>query len=133
MRKNYRKIVIVDDEKIIISMLNEFLSPKFTVYSAVNGREALELADAIRPDIILMDVVMPVMDGFEACQRIKENENTKDIPILLVTAKVSEADSERGLRCGADAYVSKPFCLENLMNKIEYSILKAEMQGGTLQ
>ncbi|MCE2573095.1 diguanylate cyclase domain-containing protein [Motilimonas eburnea] len=103
------RILIVDDEAINISILVELLKHQYDTIVAKNGEQALRRAVEHQPDLILLDVVMPKMDGFEVCKRIKANPETADIPVIFITAKDSETDEEEGLRVGAIDYVTKPF------------------------
>lgn len=103
-----QKALVVDDSEANIQLLSEFLSPICSVFFAMNGEEAIRLADTLRPDIILLDVMMPGMDGYEVCRRIKANNDLKDIPIIFVTAMGSEDDEAKGLELGAIDYISKP-------------------------
>lgn len=89
-------------------LVNEVLKHQYRVRVATNGKTALEIAQNTLPDIILMDVMMPVMDGYEACQRLKNNEALKDIPVLFLTAKSAEEDEKMGLALGAVDYIVKP-------------------------
>ena len=108
--KNTEKpvVLIVDDTPDNILLLNEILKAEYKVTIATNGKKALEVAKAIAPDIILMDVMMPVMDGYEACRRLKEIEERKDIPVLFLTARSDEEDERRGFAFGAADYIVKP-------------------------
>ncbi len=114
-----KKIVIVDDEPIMISMLTEVLSDAYNVYSAVNGRLAISEVEKTKPDMVILDILMPVMDGIEACKELKKNKVTSAIPVILLTAKGMITDIEKGLKSGADAYVVKPFSPFKLIQKVE--------------
>lgn len=103
-----QKVLVVDDSEANIQLLSEFLSPICSVFFAMNGEEAIRLADTLRPDIILLDVMMPGMDGYEVCRRIKANDSLKDIPIIFVTAMNDDDDEAKGLELGAIDYISKP-------------------------
>ena len=100
-------ILICDDEKDIVNALKIYLSdPDYTLYEAFNGKEALEIMDAHEIHLILLDIMMPVMDGISAMARIRETSN---VPIILLTAKSEDQDKVLGLDVGADDYVTKPF------------------------
>ncbi len=104
------KILIVDDVPTNINMLIEVLNnPNYEILAATNGNAALEVAESEIPDLILLDVVMPKMDGYAACKKIKENVTTKKIPIIFLTARASVEDETRGLELGAVDYITKPF------------------------
>jgi diguanylate cyclase (GGDEF)-like protein len=101
-------ILVADDTPSIIELLEMLLGQDYEILFAVNGREAVELALAETPDLILLDVMMPEMDGFEACRRLKGDRRTADIPIVFVTALDREEEETRGLELGAIDFISKP-------------------------
>src|SRR6185369_16947049 len=102
MQNNHprHKILVIDDTPANISILNETLKEQYDVFFATCGSEGLKVAAALLPDLILLDVMMPGMDGFQVCRRLKENGATARIPVIFVTAMVSQ-EEERGLECGA--------------------------------
>jgi two-component system cell cycle response regulator len=103
------RILVVDDILPNVKLLEAKLTAEyFDVLTASDGASALELADAETPDIILLDVMMPGMDGFEACERLKANPKTRHIPVVMVTALSDVNDRVRGLKAGADDFLSKP-------------------------
>lgn len=102
-------ILIVDDEKINLLYLNRLLDSDYMVYTAKNAEEALERASKYQPDLILLDIVMPGMDGYGAISALKESEKTKDIPVIFITGLSSSEDEMKGLGLGAADYISKPF------------------------
>jgi len=103
-------ILIVDDAKENINVLAELLRPDFTIKAATNGEKALEIAFSDNPpDLILLDVMMPGMDGYEVCRKLKEQETTKKIPVIFVTGKADEEDQVKGFNIGAIDYITKPF------------------------
>jgi sigma-B regulation protein RsbU (phosphoserine phosphatase) len=103
------RILIVDDERLNINVLAELLKPNYKVMVAINGDQALKAAGGgSPPDLILLDIMMPEMDGHEVCRRLKEAPNTKDIPIIFVTAMGQEEDERKGLDIGAVDYITKP-------------------------
>lgn len=110
MSTKNKKILVVDDEQMTTELAKTFLEKHgFEVVVASDGEEALELANDHLPDLILLDVMLPTIDGFEVCKRLKENTNFKNTPILMFTAKGLSSDVERGEAAGADEYIVKPF------------------------
>ncbi|MEO5334903.1 MAG: response regulator, partial [Magnetococcus sp. YQC-5] len=105
-----QKILVVDDSTDNIAMLRNTLHPDYKIYFALHGQEALDLvASTNRPDLILLDILMPGMDGFEVCRRLKAAKESQDIPVIFITAK-NEAEIEaKGLELGAVDFISKPF------------------------
>ena len=118
VEEDFKKtILVVDDEKMIRNLLNINLTKEgYNVIEAVDGLEAVELATEKKPDLILLDVMIPKLDGLSVCKRIK---NTMNVPILMVTAKDSEVDKILGLELGADDYVTKPFSIRELIARIK--------------
>jgi CheY-like chemotaxis protein len=105
-----RHILIVEDEESLLKLESILLSSKgYKVTGVRDGLAALNEIEKCKPDLILLDIMMPGIDGFEVCRRIKENPDTKDIPVVMLTAKKSTADQARGAEVGADAYMTKPF------------------------
>jgi response regulator RpfG family c-di-GMP phosphodiesterase len=102
------RLLIVDDEPINIQILSSILGDDYTLNVATNGKKALELARSQSPDLILLDMIMPEMDGVEVCQTLQADEKTKDIPVIFVTGMSDPASEERGLDAGAVDYISKP-------------------------
>jgi DNA-binding response OmpR family regulator len=116
-----KKVLIVDDEENIVISL-EFLMKQagYTLEIARNGEEALERVAAFTPDLILLDVMMPKINGFEVCRRVRENPAWQEIKILMLTAKGREVEVTKGLALGANAYIIKPFSTKELMTQIEH-------------
>ena len=102
------RLLIVDDEPTNIHILSNILSDDYEIRAANNGERAIEAALSQSPDLILLDMIMPDIDGLTVCQRLKENEATKDIPIIFVTSMSDPANEEMGLQAGAVDYISKP-------------------------
>jgi class 3 adenylate cyclase len=108
MKKN--TVLIVDDAPENIDLLDSFLNPDYNIKVALNGEKALKIAGSESPpDIILLDIEMPGMDGYEVCRCLKADPKTRDIPIIFVTAKSDESDETKGLEIGAVDYITKPF------------------------
>lgn len=115
-----KSILVVDDEPSILLSL-EFLMKQegYTVHTATNGEEALESVRETKPNLILLDVMMPKRDGFEVCQLIRANPEWKDTLIIMLTAKGREVEQEKGLALGADDYITKPFATRELVKKVK--------------
>jgi len=120
------KIMIVEDDQTTVKLLSFLLKKKnYTVVSVPNGRRAVEDASKEMPDLILMDVMMPEMDGIEATEIIKSDGKTASIPIIILSALGQEMEVMKGLQSGADGYVVKPFDSQALLRLIEEKILSA--------
>ncbi len=121
-----KKILIVDDEKNIVDILKFNLKKEgFTTVEAYNGEQAIELALSEKPDLILLDVMLPKMDGFTVCRKLRQSIST---PILMLTAKEEEVDKVLGLELGADDYITKPFSHRELMARIKANIRRTAME-----
>ena len=117
--KNELKILVVDDEKTNLKILSELLTPYYKVVLAKNGEDALKRANnELPPDLILLDVIMPDVDGYETCQRLKSNKKTHEIPIIFLTAKTEPEEVVRGFEIGAVDYITKPFNPTELLSRI---------------
>jgi two-component system alkaline phosphatase synthesis response regulator PhoP len=124
MRKN---ILIVEDEKDIIEVLRYYLEKEnYRIHVAQDGFQALELASKIIPNLILLDLMLPRMDGIETCRRLKADERLREIPVIMVTAKAEEADKIKGLEIGADDYVTKPFSAKELVARVKALLRRRE-------
>lgn len=114
------KILIADDELRLRKVVSMHIKKSgYEVIEANNGRHALELAKEKNPDIIVLDIMMPEMDGIEACRAIKADPNLKDKPVILLTAKAESQDIEAGMKAGAVEYLTKPFSPKELISKIK--------------
>lgn len=115
-----KKILIADDEANIVSSL-EFLLQRggYEVRIARNGEEALQHVAAFEPDLILLDVMMPLKSGYEVCQKVRENPRWRSIKIVMLTAKGREIEMTKGLSLGADAYITKPFSTKELLAEVK--------------
>jgi len=121
MRKN--SILIVDDEKMNIIALTNILSPEYIVFAAKNGRDAVEIANEYMPDVILLDIVMPDMDGYKVINLLKNSIRTQAIPVIFVSGLHDQSDEERGLILGAADYISKPFSPAIVKIRIQNQIM----------
>ena len=116
-------ILLVDDDPQLIRLVRANLeSVGYTVLVAMDAHSALELVDMETPDMILLDIMLPEMDGYEVCQRIREFSTT---PIIMLTAKVEDTDKVKGLKLGADDYLTKPFSVQELLARIEAVLRRA--------
>ncbi len=114
------KILVVDDEVYILHILDFSLGAEgFEVITADNGELAIEKAKTERPDLIVLDIMMPVLDGYETLRQLKRNHETKDIPVILLTAKGRDVDKRLGFEVGATDYIVKPFSPSRLIERIE--------------
>lgn len=132
-------VLVVEDNDDIRDYIASSLGPRYRVFTAVDGRDGLDIARSQVPDVIVSDIMMPVMDGMELCRSIKENIATSHIPVILLTAKDSIRDKEAGYEIGADSYITKPFSAKLLMNRISNilesrrllaAIISSKVQGG---
>jgi DNA-binding response OmpR family regulator len=115
-----RRVLVADDEPNIVAAL-EFLLRRngYEVEVARNGDEALAIVERAPPDLVLLDVMMPLKDGHVVCQRIRDDERSRHVKVIMLTAKGRDADVNKGLAHGADLYVTKPFSTRDLMDKIK--------------
>jgi DNA-binding response OmpR family regulator len=117
------KILVVDDEVKNIKLLDALLTPRgYTVVTAANGEEALRQVQQEQPDLILLDVMMPILDGFEVCRRLKENDETRLLPVVIMTALGQVEDRIKGIEAGADDFLTKPVQRDELMARIRTSL-----------
>ena len=115
------RILVADDDPLSIKLLNFRLrSVGHEVIFAVNGGEALEIATREKPDLVLLDIMMPVMNGFQVLRKLKSQEETKDIPVIMLTSKVQEKDVVFGLEGGAEDYITKPFSFAELNARVNH-------------
>lgn len=114
-----KKILITEDSPTILAMAKDVLeSSGYSVICAVDGQEALNLARKECPDLIILDLMLPKLDGYKVCRMLKFDEKYKQIPIIIFTARTQESDIKLGKEVGADAYLTKPFEPEILLGKI---------------
>jgi two-component system alkaline phosphatase synthesis response regulator PhoP len=114
-----RKILIVDDEpNIVMSLEYTFKKNNFEVFIARDGQEALDILQNQLPDVIILDVMMPLVDGFETLEQIKKNERLQHCKVMFLSAKNKESDIEKGMALGADAYLTKPFSIKKVVEQV---------------
>jgi len=115
-----KKIIIADDEhKILMSLEYSFRKSGYDVFIARDGTEVLDFLETITPDVILLDIMMPNLDGYSTLEEIKKRENLHNTKVIFLSAKNNPRDIEKGLEMGADAYVTKPYSIKKLMQQIE--------------
>jgi DNA-binding response OmpR family regulator len=125
-------ILVVDDEKDLVELVRYNLQRSgFHVLAAGNGSEALELAFRRAPNLVVLDVMMPEMDGLEVCRLLRADSRTRTIPLIMLTAKVAETDRVVGLELGADDYLAKPFSPRELIARIKSLLRRADKQFET--
>ena len=113
------RILVVDDEIYIVHILDFSLGMEgYEVVTALDGEQALEKARSEKPDLIVLDIMMPKLDGYETCKRLKADPETKDVPIILLSAKGRNVDQKVGFEVGADDYITKPFSPRKLVERI---------------
>lgn len=113
-----KKVLLVDDSLTSLAMESMILEGKYELIEAKDGEQAIERALAEKPDLILLDVVMPKLDGFAACARLRQHEQTRNTPIIMVTTRGEEASLERGYSVGCTDYVTKPIVASELLRKV---------------
>lgn len=118
MAKN--RILIVEDEESLLKLESILLSSKgYNVTGVMDGKSALEEVRINRPDLVILDIMLPEMDGFEVCRQIKENPETRHIPVVMLTAKKNSQDFARGRQVGCDEYITKPFKSSKVLDVIQ--------------
>lgn len=113
-----KRILIVEDVELNRDLLVQLLEDEFELFTAVDGAEGLEIAEREHPDIILMDMSLPKLDGWEATRRLKGNDALKSIPVIALTAHTMVGDAEKAFACGCDDYISKPIDEDLLFEKL---------------
>lgn len=115
-----KKILIVDDEpNIVMTLEYTFKKSNYEVFIARDGQEALDIVTSNFPDFIILDIMMPMVDGFATLEQIRKNANLKHTKVMFLSAKNKESDIEKGLALGVDAYMTKPFSIKKVVEKVE--------------
>lgn len=123
------KILVVDDENYILHILDFSLGAEgYEVITAEDGEEAVRKAKEERPDLVVLDVMMPKMDGFEACRTIKRDAELATTPVILLSAKARDIDQKQGYEAGADDYITKPFSPGRLVDRVQ-GLLRTSASG----
>ena len=113
-----KKILIADDEPSVVLLVKRLLTENYIVIGASSGEEAVSVARTQRPHLVLMDIMMPTLDGYAACHAIKADQATKEIPVVMLTAVDHELNKKLGEEMGASGYITKPFSLKDLLKVI---------------
>jgi CheY-like chemotaxis protein len=114
-----KRILVVDDDELVLMAINELLKPEgYEVHPVSSGAKALEKLDQDGYDLLMLDIIMPEMDGFELCKKIREKEGYRETPIVFLSAKSREEDRNRGIEVGANLFLSKPISPEKLLEII---------------
>lgn len=125
------RILVVDDEPRYVRLMEaNLVSAGYVVFTACNGQEAVSMVDEQRPDLVLLDVMMPVLDGIGACERIRRFSS---VPIIMVTARGDERDRVRGLDVGADDYIVKPYSVTELLARVRAVLRRAQISESSFQ
>jgi CheY-like chemotaxis protein len=124
-----KKILVADDEPSVRLTVVRMLEKYYSIIEADNGEEAIEIAEKQNPDLILIDLMMPKMDGYTACSKIKNNTETKGIPVVMLTAIDHELNKKFASEVGADGYITKPFIQEELLNTVSRFIRNTDLTG----
>ena len=114
-----KKVLIVDDEENVRRLVSSMLGNKYSVLEAKDGEQAVDMARSHKPDLVLMDIMMPNVDGYTACHQIKMGQDTKAIPVVMLTALGQELNMKLAKEIGADGYITKPFPPLELMNTVK--------------
>ena len=115
-----KRILVVEDNELNMDLLLQLLEDEYEVLTARDGAPGIELAEQERPDLILMDLSLPVIDGWEATRRIRENDRLNRIPVIALTAHAMVGDARRALACGCDDYMTKPLDEDLLFQKLSH-------------
>ncbi|PIR65783.1 MAG: DNA-binding response regulator [Candidatus Omnitrophica bacterium CG10_big_fil_rev_8_21_14_0_10_43_8] len=131
MKDTYQKqtILVVDDEKELAALVSLHMKMAgFEVLTAANGEKALELSREEKPDLIILDLMLPKIDGWEVCEQLRQDAVTKDIPVIMLTARTQIEDKLKGFEAGADDYVTKPFSPRELVARVKRVLARAEAE-----
>lgn len=124
-----KKVLVAEDEPDILGLIKYSLEyAGFQVLQATNGEDAVKQASEALPDLILLDVRMPKMDGYKACEKLKAQSSTKDIPIVFLSARGQETEIRRGLKLGAEEYILKPFAPDELYRRVTAILDRVEQE-----
>ena len=125
-------LLVVEDERDLLEVLRFSLSREgFSVTTATNGEDAIRLVREKRPDLVVLDLMLPTIDGLSVCRALRSHKQTRDLPVVMLTAKGEESDIVKGLEAGADDYVTKPFNPKVLLARINAVLRRSEASGGS--
>jgi CheY-like chemotaxis protein len=120
MSAEEKRILIADDDPVILRLIQVNLELEgYEVLTANNGEEAVQVANAEHPDLVILDIMMPRLDGYQACEQLKATESTREIPVIFLSAKAQQGDIEKGQSFGVAAYLTKPFDPTELLEVVE--------------
>ena len=126
-----KEILIVDDEPGVVAPLQFLMEQQgYNVMTAQRGEDALDLIYQYKPDLVLLDIMLPGIDGYEVCEIVRLNPNYRDVKIIFLTAKSSEVEFAKGMALGADAYITKPFSNTELVGKVKELLENTYKQAG---
>ncbi|MDQ3964522.1 MAG: response regulator [Actinomycetota bacterium] len=118
--ENEKRILVADDDPVILRLIQVNLELEgYQVLTANNGEEAIAAANTETPDLVILDIMMPRLDGYQTCERLKADDATKDIPVVFLSAKAQQADIEKGKSYGVEEYLTKPFDPTELLEVVE--------------
>ena len=117
-----QKVLVVDDEPHIVNLIKLALSEEYDVHEAYSGTEALDVAKTVKPDIVVLDLMMPHTDGFQTCINLRKLEATKNVPIMILSARSQIVDKFKSINAGADDYMVKPFEPSELIKRIRSNL-----------
>ncbi len=123
------RLLIADDDQELIDTMREVLEEDFTVETAADGSEALRKAREVHPDVVLVDVSMPKLNGYQACRALRDQPETADIPIIIVTARNDPEDAAKAFQVGATDYLSKPFSISQLRARAQTVLMRGVAAG----
>ncbi len=119
-------VLVADDEENVRRLVSSMLGNKYSVLEASDGEEAVDMTRTQKPDLVLMDIMMPNVDGYTACHEIKKGQDTKAIPIVMLTAVGQELNKKLAQKMGADGYITKPFTQQDLLHTIGRLVKRAK-------
>ncbi len=125
------RLLLVEDDRINLKLLTHMLKPyNYQLLTAMSGKEALEMVEQHDPDLILLDIRLPDINGYEICERLKSDQKTKDIPIIVTTAFAHQEYREKAFALGADEFITKPYLLDSVVERIEKQLTIAKAGPG---